>query len=274
MKTRLAPTPSGFLHLGNLLVFAASWRHCRQHGGQLLLRIDDLDAERKRPEYVADIFDSLQWLGIDWDEGPQSVAAFNEQWSQHLRLPLYAQLLEELVQQKLVYACGCSRTELLGTGINTRQHRCRTQNLPLNTAGCAWRLRLPEKAPVQFTDSRLGSLQLDAATLLPDPVVRRKEGLPAYQVASLADDLYFGIDTVWRGEDLLPSTVLQLWLAQVLEQPAFAKIQFTHLPLLHDANGQKLSKSKNARPVNAARLAGQKPDELWSEIDRLLKSPQ
>lgn len=274
MNTRLAPTPSGYLHLGNLLVFAASWRHCRQNKGKLLLRIDDLDAERKRPEYVADIFESLHWLGINWDQGPQTAAEFDQSWSQHLRLPLYERLLHLLEQERLVYACGCSRTQLQQTGIHSPQHRCRTAQLPLDGPELAWRLRLPPNAPVQFTDGRLGDLRLDAAALLPDPVVRRKDGLPAYQIASLADDLHFGIDTVWRGEDLLPSTALQLWLAQCLELPAFAEIQFTHLPLLRDDHGQKLSKSKNARPVHAAREAGQKPDVVWSVIDPLLKSLQ
>lgn len=270
LKTRLAPTPSGFLHLGNLLVFVCSWRLARANHGSLLLRIDDLDVARKRAAYVEDIFESLYWLGIDWDEGPRDLSDFEQHWSQFHRLELANRILEVLRQKNLLYSCSCSRAQLDWLANTNHPHLCRHQNSFQTAAGHAWRIRLPENCCISFNDQQQGSCNINLNTVMPDFVVRRKDGLPAYQIASLADDLQFGINAIVRGSDLLPSTAAQLFLAEQLGIGSFAATQWWHLPLVTDAFGNKLSKSNHARPVADLRRAGQQPEVLWAKIDALL----
>lgn len=270
LKTRLAPTPSGFLHLGNLLVFVCSWRLARANHGSLLLRIDDLDVARKRAAYVEDIFESLHWLGIDWDEGPRDLSDFEQHWSQFHRLELANRILEALRQKNLLYSCSCSRAQLDWLTNTNHPHLCRHQNSFQTAAGHAWRIRLPENCCISFNDQQQGSCNINLNTVMPDFVVRRKDGLPAYQIASLADDLQFGINAIVRGSDLLQSTAAQLFLAEQLGIESFKQTNWWHLPLVTDAFGNKLSKSNHARPVADLRRAGQQPEVLWAKIDALL----
>lgn len=250
-RLRLAPTPSGFLHAGNALNFILNWLAARlQPDAKLLLRIDDLDAERKRPEYVADIFDSLAWLGLDWDEGPKDAADFDAHWSQMQRLPLYVKGLEEVISAGMAYACARSRRELTGHYLP----ESRNQNLPLDAADVAWRALTPPEFP------------------LPDFVLRRKDGLPAYQLASLVDDLHFGITHVIRGDDLRPSTSAQQWLAQQLGWANFQEIRFLHHPLIMDEQGEKLSKSAGANALRTLRDISQ-PATIFRQIATLLALP-
>jgi glutamyl/glutaminyl-tRNA synthetase len=234
---RLAPTPSGYLHTGNALNFLLNWTAARASGASLLLRIDDLDADRKRPEYVQDIFSSLEWLGINWDEGPRSVADFEQQWSQHLRLSTYETLLGRLRQTGLLFACRKSRSDLAPfEGFYPPEFR--NQSLTLDDPDVAWRIKTPEGFP------------------MPDFVVRRRDGLPAYQIASLADDLHFNTTHIIRGIDLEPSTLAQRFLAECLEEEPFMTIRFLHHPLLTDSAGSKLSKSAGAAALSALRQGG------------------
>jgi glutamyl-tRNA synthetase len=242
-RLRLAPTPSGLLHLGNALNFWLNYRAAQSAHADLLLRIDDMDADRKRPEYVQDVFDSLHWLGIHWTQGPRDAADFEQNWSQHLRIPLYHKALDALRQQGLLFACRKSRRDLAPWG-GAYPAEFREQGLSLDAPDVAWRIRTPEQFP------------------LPDFVVRRRDGLPAYQVASVVDDLHFGITHVIRGADLADSTTAQRWLAQCMAQPAFAQIQFLHHPLLLDAAGEKLSKSAGASALRSRRLAGERAEML------------
>ncbi|MBC7446694.1 MAG: tRNA glutamyl-Q synthetase [Hymenobacteraceae bacterium] len=252
VRSRLAPTPSGYLHAGNALNFLLTEALVERAGGRLHLRIDDLDGARVRPAYLANIFDTLHWLGIRWDSGPHNVADFQAHYSQHLRLDRYAALLAALVARPgLVYACTCSRAQVAATtGPNGPNGQyagtCRDKHLPLTTANAVWRVRVPPEATVQFTDGFLGSRTLDVAELVGDFVIRKKDGLPAYQTASLADDIADGITLIVRGEDLLPSTAAQLWLAAQAGSgwAAFADVRFYHHPLLLDSAGRKLSKSQ------------------------------
>ncbi len=229
----MAPTPSGFLHLGNAYNFILTWLAARyQPGARLLLRIDDLDADRKRPEYVQDVFDTLAWLGLDWDEGPRSAAGFEENWSQQLRLPLYFTLLEELRARDLLFACAKSRRELAPFEGNY-PIEFRDQSIALNSPDVAWRIKTPR-----------------AETAIPqDFVVKRRDGVPAYQIASLADDLHFGITHIIRGEDLAASTAAQQFLAKCLGREKFTGVNFLHHPLLLDETGAKLSKSTGAAAI-------------------------
>ncbi len=250
-RLRLAPTPSGFLHAGNALNFILNWLTARLHGGKILLRIDDLDADRKRPEYVRDVFDSLHWLGLDWDEGPASPEDFEDTWSQHRRLPAYFALLERLRATGLLFACRRSRRDLAPFG-GGYPPEFRDQGLSLDDADVAWRIMTPPDFP------------------LPDFVVRRREGIPAYQVASLADDLYFRITHIVRGADLEASTAAQRFLARTLGENAFSGIRFLHHPLFTDEQGNKLSKSAGAASMKAMREAGAGPEAIFGPVAGLL----
>jgi glutamyl-tRNA synthetase len=240
-RTRIAPTPSGFLHSGNIYSFQLTAQLAAETGAEILLRIDDLDAARKRPEYVANIFETLHTLGIRWQLGPQTPDDFENNWSQHLRLPLYNETLHQLMQQEgLVYACTCSRRELSGSNGTCN---CKNNNLPFDTPDAAWRVAVKPGTVISFNDLQRGKVEIDLAETAGDFTVRRRDGIPAYQIASLADDMHFGITHIVRGEDLLPSTAAQLFLAEKLGFSSFLECRFLHHPLLSDTNGRKLSKS-------------------------------
>jgi glutamyl-tRNA synthetase len=244
VRSRIAPTPSGYLHIGNLCSFLRTWLAVRQKEGKLLLRIDDIDNERYRPEYFADIFDWLHLLGINYDEGPVSVADFEQHWSQQKRMLQYAGMLKRLADSGAVYACNCSRKKIADLSEDGRYHgECRHKQLPLDLPGAVWRVHVPEQATVAWDDEILGKQEHRPSQLMGDFVVRRKNGWPAYQLASLSDDLQFGINYIVRGADLLASTAAQLFLAQLLGENAFLQTDFAHHPLITDQDGTKLSKS-------------------------------
>lgn len=248
-RLRYAPTPSGFLHRGNAFNFILNHRVARRHPqGHLLLRIDDLDAERKRPEYVDDIFNVLRWLGLDWDEGPASTADFEASWSQHHRLPLYQAALEQLRTTGRVYACAKSRRDLAPFG-GAYPPEFREQGLSLDAPDVAWRLATPE------------------GFVLPDFIVRRRDGLPAYQLASVADDRHFGITAIIRGEDLRASTAAQRYLAELLGWQDFLNIEVLHHPLVTGTDGEKLSKSAGVASLKALYEADVSPDAIFRALE-------
>lgn len=251
LRSRLAPTPSGYLHTGNALNFLLTETLVRAGHGHLHLRIDDLDRERVRPAYVDNIFATLQWLGIRWDSGPRDAADFAACHSQHLRLALYAELLGCLAAVPgLVYACTCSRAQVAATAGPDGRYAgtCRHKALPLDTPGAAWRVcTAADPAPVRFADGLLGPQALDVAALVGDFVIRKKDGLPAYHTASLADDVADRMTLIVRGLDLLPSTAAQLWLARQAGPPwavVFGAVRFWHHPLVLAPDGGKISKSQ------------------------------
>jgi glutamyl-tRNA synthetase len=256
-RLRFAPTPSGFLHIGNALNFTLNWLVARLHNGSILLRIDDLDAERKRPEYMSDIFESLHWLGLDWDEGPGLVTGadpvldFEANWSQNLRLSLYFEALDQLRAQNLLFPCQKSRRELAAF-LGKYPPEFRDQNLSLDDTDVAWRIRCPQ-------DSGLS-----------DFVLRRRDGVPAYQIASLVDDLHFGITDVVRGADLEGSTQAQRFLAECLGARQFLNIHFLHHPLLLDGQGEKLSKSAGASSLKAMRERKLGPSQVFNTAGNFL----
>lgn len=266
-RGRLAPTPSGLLHTGNLLLFAVAWQKCSIAAGKLLLRIDDMDTDRIRAAYINDIFSQLQWLGIVWDEGPQNMAEYVSQWQQIQRLDMYEAALNHLAAKNHLYPCSCSRLQLSGLTLN--EHRCREKNIEQAQSGDAWRLRLPEKLEIDFTDEFYGKCTVDISLLMPDFIVRKKDGKPAYQICSLVDDQHFKINHIVRGQDLLASTAAQLHLADLLDYSHFKNTQWLHLPLVLDANGQKLSKSQKSSPLAEARKKGLKAAEFWQQLEAL-----
>ncbi len=265
LHTRLAPTPSGLLHLGNAYSFLLTAQLAAQTQGSLLLRIDDLDNDRKRTEYLIDIFESLAYLNITIDRGPQSLADFEKNWSQKTRLPLYEAALAKLVAGGHVFACACSRKDLLKKACT-----CFERKLDLATPNFAWRIFVPEKTIVRFADARLGAVACDVHEALGNFVVRRRDGIPAYQLVSLVDDLHFGINALVRGEDLLPSTAAQIFLAQLLDEKSFSENYFLHHDLIRSPSGEKLSKSVGAEALKTLRLQGKKislrNDELHIEV--------
>mgnify|MGYP000884080576 CR=1 FL=1 len=265
--TRLAPTPSGFLHAGNAINFLITDRLARAAGARLRLRIDDLDAERVRPPYLEDVFLSLAWLGIVPDEGPVSVDDHQRHWSQQARIPRYQELLDRLRVDGHLYACTCSRKEM-----SVAPCGCRTARKPFNAPDTAWRLHVPDgtTARVEELSGDAENVRLDA--LMPDPVVRQRNGRPAYQIASLADDVDHGITFIVRGMDLQPSTACQLYLARLLGLERFLEVRFLHHPLAVDDAGKKLSKSEGASSLKAMREAGRTPDELVERAERVLNA--
>ena len=258
MLFRIAPTPSGYLHIGNAVNFVLTWLAARQRGAQILLRIDDLDAARKRTEYVDDIFRTLDFLGLDYDLGPMSADDFEANWSQRHRLGRYVDTLYRLRAAGVLSASGLSRRELQAYG-STYPVADRAQNLSLDAPDTAWRFCLESDG-------------LDAF------VVRRRDGLPAYQIASLADDHYFGVTHLVRGQDLLESTDRQRQLALVLDWVDFLNAQVWHHPVLFDKEGHKLSKSaghgaSSQTPTRSMRELGHLPTAVFRHVARFLNAP-
>lgn len=254
IRSRLAPTPSGFLHLGNGVNFILAWLLVRKEGGRLKLRIDDLDSERCRPEYIEDIFRQLDWLGLDWDEGPFSPDDFARRHSQRLRLERYRAVLAELAERSRIFACTCSRREIQQVSPGgLYPGTCRGRSLRPETAHT---LRVQVEAGTRIAVDPV-SLPLDQA--LGDFVIWRRDDRPAYQLASLVDDLDDRINLIVRGEDLRLSTAAQLYLAVQLGWEEFLRSRFIHHPLLPGPDGRKLSKSDNALSLLAMRTRGGTP---------------
>jgi glutamyl/glutaminyl-tRNA synthetase len=277
LRTRIAPTPSGYLHAGNAWSFLITWLCARSRGGTVHLRIDDLDVERVRPEYLDDIFASLEWMGLDWDGGPRDAADFQARFSQRLRLDAYRMALETLRSSGIgIFPCQCSRQRAkddsaahgtpgiyAGTcreaglgwaraafpGRAARAGEANGGNLPL-------RARVPGNAEVTLRSLSGPPLVLHPSLEMGDFVVWKKDGLPAYQLASVVDDEALGIDCVVRGSDLLPSSGAQAWLAEGIAANGFRNAQFLHHPLLLSAEGGKLSKSEGAESLQAWRARG------------------
>ncbi len=277
LKTRLAPTPSGFLHIGNGASFVATWALTRAYEGKIMLRIDDLDAERMRPEYIEDIFKTLDWLGLDWDDGPFSVEDFFKNWSQHLRIDAYEKALNDLAKMGHIYTCNCSRKNIKLNSTNglypntCRNNRLITDNKIIEyEKNAAYRINIGDNKTINFKkidigrplsiesnfgekmpffdnfELKLSNFNVNISRTMGDFIVKRKNGLPSYQLASLVDDALYSINFVVRGEDLLASTAAQIFLAEKLNQADFLATTFWHHPLITDKNGMKLSKSEGA----------------------------
>ncbi|GAA4743259.1 glutamate--tRNA ligase family protein [Flavisolibacter ginsenosidimutans] len=265
LKTRIAPTPSGYLHAGNAVNFLLTAALAKKHSAKLLLRIDDLDRERYRQAYATDVFQTLRFLNIQCDEGPQSLEEFERHWSQRHRLNLYAAALEKLKETNAVFACTCSRTQ-------SNACTCFQKNLPLDANGASWRLRTNENSVcVRTIDGNETIAHLPAE--MKNFIVRKKDGLPAYQLASVVDDLHFGIDFIVRGQDLWPSTLAQQFLARQLGEERFASIRFYHHPLLMHESGEKLSKSAGDTSVKHWRNESQTSAAFFHYLGGLLHAP-
>lgn len=214
-------------------------------GASILLRLDDLDQARYRREYADDIFQTLDFLGLSWDEGPGGVEELEKKWSQKHRLDLYESHLQDLAERKLVFACECSRSDIAEESKDgTYPGTCCNKDIPLKTAGTAWRLFTDEKNFSMLNWDGAAEQELSLPPAMHYFVVKRKDGLPAYQLASLADDIFFGVNMLVRGRDLWDSSLAQLFLAQKTEKGrVFGRSLFFHHRLLTGEQGDKLSKS-------------------------------
>ena len=246
---RFAPSPSGRIHLGNILCCLLAWLSVRQKDGRVLLRIEDLDTARCPRRYSRQMLEDLHWLGLDWDEGPEAGGP-QESYYQSERTAVYEAALRRLEQQGLVYPCFCTRAELHAA---SAPHREDGQVLYAGTCrdltkeqaaekqklrAPALRLRVPEE-DWSFTDGPMGFYQENLARDCGDFLLRRSDGMFAYQLAVVVDDAAMGVTEVVRGADLLDSTPRQLYLYRLLGLKA---PEFVHFPLLLTSDGRRLSK--------------------------------
>ena len=265
VRSRIAPTPSGYLHFGNAAGFVLTWLWVRRQKGSLRLRIDDQDTTRSRPEYIQDIFKTLDWLGLTWDEGPQTPDAYTQQFAQLHHAHRYNILLNQLIATGKVFACACPRSEIAGQYSGA----CSALHLPLNTPQTALRINTPPGCVVTVHDVQQGNVPVNMYDEMRHFTIRRRDGIAAYQLSSLADDLAYQINLIVRGADLLHSTAAQLYLAQLTGHGAFAQCRFYHHPLIFDAQGHKLSKSAGSASLKAWREGGNKPADFYLKLSKL-----
>lgn len=248
VRGRFAPSPSGRMHLGNLFAALLAWLDVRSLGGEMLLRMEDLDPQRCRPEYARQLAEDLRWLGLDWDLGWQ---AGETEFCQSSRGEYYRAAFDKLSEKRLLYPCYCSRKELLAAsaphasdGARVYDGRCRAlspeEKTALERSGRkpAWRIRVPA-LEITFTDEVFGPQRQRLERDCGDFILRRSDGVYAYQLAAAEDDGRMGVTRVVRGQDLLSSTPRQIWL---LEQLGYEAPTYCHLPLLLSEDGRRLSK--------------------------------
>ena len=271
---RFAPSPSGRMHLGNLLCALLAWLSAKSKGGKLILRIEDLDTARCKPAYARQLEADLRWLGLTWDEGGSDGGPCAP-YDQSRRTALYQAALEELQRQGVVYPCFCTRAQLLASsaphredGLTVYAGTCR--GLTADEAERrrretgrepALRLRVPEET-VRFTDGHMGPVAEYLPTDCGDFLLRRSDGLFAYQLAVVVDDAAMGVTEVVRGADLLSSTPRQLLLYRLL---GLTPPEFYHFPLLLDARGRRLSKRDGSLGLEALQVR-YTPEEIVGKL--------
>jgi len=255
-RGRFAPSPTGPLHAGSLASALGSWLDARSNHGRWLVRIEDLDVPRCIAGMDQHILAQLQACGLVWDE---------EVIWQSKRLKTYQSALERLYSDRQIYPCTCSRQQI--TNALSAQGKLRARNqeqvypgtcrhghvwqaqLPSSSSAAAWRLALKPDQAICFTDAELGRQEQDLNEEVGDFVLRRADGIIAYQLAVVVDDAHQGITHIVRGADLLNNTARQIYLQRLL---AYPRPQYRHLPLVLDPHGEKLSKQTHATEINTA----------------------
>jgi glutamyl-tRNA synthetase len=252
------------MHLGNAMTALLCWLHTRSANGRFVLRIEDIDGPRSRPEFTGQILEDLRWLGLDWDEGPDTGGPYGP-YVQSERLACYTEALDKLQRSGRLYPCYCSRAEL--AAVASAPHGLASEG-PAYAGACRslspqereerTRRKLPSlrfavpDTPISYMDGIAG-LQSFSAGAGGDFVVRRADGILAYQLAVVVDDAAMGITDVLRGGDLLDSTPRQIWLYEALGLPV---PRFAHLPMLFGSDGHRLSKRAGLGSLSALRAAG------------------
>ncbi len=257
IRGRFAPTPSGRMHLGNLLAALLAWLDARSGGGELVLRIEDLDTQRTSRLFAAQLLDDLRWLGLDWDQG-----GLEPDYRQSRRTAHYEEAFRLLEERGLIYPCYCSRTERMAASAPHREDgavvysgRCfrltAAERAELERQGRrpAWRVRCPDLS-VTVEDGNCGTYTENLARDCGDFIVRRSDGVFAYQLAVVVDDALMGVNHVVRGRDLLCSAPRQAWLHEVLGYPP---PRFFHTPLLLAPDGRRLAKRDHDLDMGALR---------------------
>lgn len=268
-RTRIAPTPSGFLHEGNGCNFIYAAVLAKAYNIPLFLRIDDLDELRFRDVYLEDIFETLQWLGIRWDEGPKDKSDFYSNWKQRMRIQAYKSIFERLIETADVYTCICSRSQFQNYQAAQIDCPCFRRRDRYDLPGSVVRMRIPEDFAIIYSEK--GNRQsIKPADYINDVIIWQRNGMPSYQITSLADDIAYQVDCIVRGNDLLPSTAVQLYLAAILNEQKFLHSTFHHHPIVMDRFGQKMSKSKGADSLKSRRTDGDQPTDLYRTVAQWL----
>ena len=268
---RFAPSPSGRMHLGNAFSCLLAWLSARSVGGRIVLRHEDLDPARCRREYADRIEDDLRWLGLDWDEGGSKGG---EDYYQSNRREIYEQYLTVLREKGLIYPCFCTRADLHAA---SAPHA--SDGTPIYSGACralspeqqrerakgrtpALRAGVPDRA-LTFMDGLQGLYSVNLARDCGDPILRRSDGVHAYQLAVVVDDALMGVNQVVRGRDLLSSTPWQLWLQEEL---GFSHPAYVHVPLLLSWDGKRLSKRDVDMDLGAVRASGASPQSIVGRL--------
>jgi glutamyl-tRNA synthetase len=264
LRTRFAPSPTGFLHIGGARTALFSWALARQQGGQFVLRVEDTDRERSTRESEQAVLDGLRWLGIDWDEGP---------FRQSERAPRHAEVVEDLLREGRAYRCLCTKEDLdarhdadvAAGGKGLYDGRCRDLGLGPDCGPHTVRLRIDRDASLRWDDLVFGPSGQDASEI-GDGIIRRSDGTPLYHLAVVVDDLDMGITHVVRGADHHSNTPFQLALYRAMgaTPPIFA-----HVPLIVAESGRKLSKRKDPVSIQQFQADGYLPEAMLNWLSRL-----
>lgn len=271
-RGRLAPSPTGLLHLGHASTFLTADARVREAGGTLVLRNEDLDTQRSRPTFYAAMLEDLAWLGIRWQEGPD-MGGPHAPYSQSERREHYLVAWRALLEGGFIYPCRCSRKDL-AQAVSAPQDNdgeepmypgtCRpllgaVQKEPASPAGVNWRFRVPDGEAIEFDDGHFGRQRFVAGCDFGDFLIWRRDNVPAYQLACVVDDAAMGITEVVRGADLLKSTARQILLYGAL---GLTPPEWYHCPLITDANGQRLAKRHDSLAIRTLRAQGKQPADV------------
>ncbi len=269
-RGRLAPTPTGHLHLGHARTFWIAQQRAQAAHGQLVLRIEDLDQARCKPQFCQDIYEDLRWFSFDWQEGPDlSPPGDYGPYGQFQRLASYQAVWQRLCEQRVIYPSPHSRKDV-ARAIAAPHEGDREIIFPQTlrpTDWCVtdqpgevnWRFHVPDGEIIEFVDHQVGLCQYRAGEDFGDFIVWRRDGFPSYELAVVADDHAMAITEVVRGEDLLLSTAKQILLYRAL---GWIAPSFYHCPLVRDAHGKRLAKRDNAVALRSLRAQGLTPAEI------------
>lgn len=276
-RGRIAPTPTGYLHLGHARTFWIAMERAQEAGGTLIYRDEDLDPQRCKAEYAEGAIEDLRWFGCDWQEGPD-VGGQHAPYRQSERNRFFLEAWEQLKDGGYIYPCNKSRKDVARAAQaphlddeNAEPLYPESWRPPLGKGEDAtepgdtnWRFRVPNDREIIFDDGRLGPCEFECLRDFGDFLVWRKDGVPSYELAVVVDDAGMGITEVVRGEDLLISTARQLLLYEALnlQPPAFY-----HTPLMIDPDGQRLAKRHRSLSLRELREAGHTPEQLRKSDD-------
>jgi glutamyl-tRNA synthetase len=276
-RGRIAPTPTGYLHLGHARTFWIATQRAKAASGRLIFRDEDLDPQRCKPEYSQAAIDDLRWFGCDWDEGPDLGGDLGP-YRQSERQAVYLNAWEKLKNAGYIYPCNKSRKDVARASQAPHPEEETSEPIypiswrpPLGTGQTAttpgainWRFRVPRARIIKFNDRRLGPQAYKCLHDFGDFLVWRKDGVPAYELAVVADDAAMQINEVVRGEDLLLSTARQILLYEALQLTPPA---YYHTALLCDSSGQRLAKRNRSLTLRALKETGHHPEDLRRSKD-------